>query len=256
MFVSTCVCVCTCVHSCTPCIPVSLLMAAFCHSGHEAQRCSDTKFIHEEHNNQTVEMRWEMGIVGERWWAAACPWSLCVSVVKTQMDTLIQNQVTDSYGLCQRFIYTAGCLGPITLGDGAAAAVTEERARVFNCDSSAGHSSARAPCCRKWRTCRLGVDDRSWIMRVWGVHMSYKSSGPFLPPVSWWIISSWAERERKAGERYCFLICEEAPPVIHQLVELSCSGGVGGGGGAQEHKCDSRRLLAHSLSMFYNELNS
>lgn len=32
-----------------------------------AQWCSENKFIHEEHNSQTVETRWEMGTMSERW---------------------------------------------------------------------------------------------------------------------------------------------------------------------------------------------
>ncbi len=46
-------------------------------------------------------------------------------------------------------------------------------------------------------------------MRVWEVHVSYKSSGPILPPLSWWITSSCVEGEGKtAEERYSYLICE------------------------------------------------
>lgn len=116
--------------------------------------------------------------------------------------------VTDSSCLSLRLIYTLGCLALITSVMYRICRRGEER-NVFNCDSSDGHPhQPRLYTTTIGGTGQQGTDDRSRLMWVREVHVSYKSSVPISPPLSRWITSSCVEGNGKAaGERHCYLIC-------------------------------------------------
>lgn len=181
--------------------------------------------MHEEHDNQTVERRWNLLLSGDGL-------LLVLDGGDTQMDTLPLNRLTDSFSVCLHFILHWG------------------RPHTDNSLMWCSRHSARW--LRRGKKClivihlmvshlrlsysgtgRLSFIDGSRIMRVWKVHVSYKSSGAYL---SWRITSSCVAGGRMAsqgrhaylvwewGHCLSYIICWKCPNMKSDEAQERCSG--------------------------------